>query len=480
MRQTLIAASAACLLIGLSACAGGPTVATEGAAEAATPVTAEVRRDGERWTLEYRLNVDSPVWFFHRSALLRVGRTPWRPAWWKVETPGVVLERQGHYDVLRSADGGPIPRTVRIVMRPQPGDLEADYDPALVFSDGTTALFTNQFDIGPLASVEAAAALPMDLNGVAGTGGPARVRYSDAAGPVLMKGRRHSVVEAEDADTYVVFGEAKIEVGQTVTTVIDPGLPSWLGEELAGFTPQMLDYYTRRVGDSGARPTLLVSWTGPTKGRSSMGGSVLPGMISMVFEGEGVLDRDVRALNRARWFIGHEAAHFWLGSNGMRYARAREAWITEGGADLMAVRALKAIQPDYDARAMLQEEVDDCVRLAKDKPVASAAERGDHRAYYACGAVWAMTFEAVWTRAHNGGDWFDVLADLRKQEGADGILTREEWLAALERAGGDQTLKTHIDAMLDEGVADPAAVVADLFRTTGVAFRVEEGRVILT
>ena len=40
-------------------------------------------------------------------------------------------------------------------------------------------------------------------------------------------------------------------------------------------------------------------------------------------------------VERSRWFIGHEGAHFWLGQT-VRYAFADEAWITEGGADLMA------------------------------------------------------------------------------------------------------------------------------------------------
>ncbi|MDB5420470.1 MAG: hypothetical protein JWR59_417, partial [Brevundimonas sp.] len=280
----------------------------------AAQVRADVVRDGEAWTVTYELNEDAPVWAFQRSALLRVGRNPWRPAWWSVQTPGVVLERQGRYDVLRSLDGGPVPREVRILMHPQAGDLEADYDPALIFSDGAGALYSGQFDVFPLGSVAQAQALPLDLNGVDLPGsGPARVSWSDRAGPVLFKGERVDRPEAVDADTYVLFGDARTRQGAGVTTVIDPALPGWLGEELAGFTPRVMDFYARRMGDAqGEPPTLMVSWTGPTRHLSSMGGSVLPGLISMNFEGEGVMNPDAAALSRARWFIGHESAHFWL------------------------------------------------------------------------------------------------------------------------------------------------------------------------
>lgn len=478
-----LAAVTACVML-VAACASAPA-RTDAATQADVGVSgdrveAAVLRDGDVWTVTYRLNADAPVWVFQRSALSRDVRTPWRLAQWSVQTPGVVLERQGRYDVLRMVDGGPVTREVRILMHPQAGGLEADYDPALIFTDGTVALFSDQFDVFPLAFVTQAQALPLDLNGIdlPGAGG-ARVRWRDRAGPVLFKGERASEPTAVGAETYVLFGDARIRQGSGVTTVIDPGLPQWLGDELGAFTPRVMAFYASRLGgDTGDAPTLMVSWTGPTKQVSSMGGSVLPGLISMNFEGEGVMNPDAAALSRARWFIGHESAHFWLGSKALKYAFARDAWITEGGADLMAVRAIQSIDPTYDARTELQLEVDDCVRLATGKPVATAGERGDNRTFYACGAVWGMAFEAA-RKARTGGDFFDVIADFQRDEGADGVLTREEWLAALTRTARDSSLRLDIERMLDEGVRNPAAVIGRLFDRTGVAYRIESGNIVL-
>jgi len=440
-------------------------------------VEALVQRDGDRWTVDYVLDRDAPAWAFFNSALLRETRRPWRPDWWTVETPGVVIERIGNYDVLRATDGGPVPRQVRIRMHPRPGDLEAAYDPALVFSDGAVALYSEQFDVIPLTSAAAAGDLPRDLNGVEVPGGPAQVTWRDRAGPVLFKGERRAEVTAVEAETYVLFGDAATRQGDGVTTVVDPGLPRWLGDELAGFTPRVMGYYTRRLGAApGDAPTLMVSWTGPTRSLSSMGGSVLPGMISMSFEGEGVLNPDNAALNRAHWFIGHEGAHFWLGQ-AVRYEYARDMWITEGGADLMAVRALKSLNPAYDARAELQTEVDDCVRLTQGRSIVTAADRGEHRAHYACGAVFAMAAEGA-QKARTGGDWFDFLKPLLAQP--DGVLTREEWLSALTGVSRDPSLRLGVEQLLDQGAADPAAVIARLFQRTGVAFRMDGGRVVLT
>lgn len=473
----VLAASAltACLMASAAACAPAPAARSAPAVVQEGRVEATVERDGDRWTVDYVLDRDKPAWAFFNSALLRESRRPWRPDWWSVETPGVTIQRIGDYDVLRSTDGGPVPRRVRIRMQPRSGDLEAAYDPALVFSDGAVALYSEQFDLIPLASAAAAAELPQDLNGVEVPGGPAQVTWRDRDGPILFRGERRAEVTATDAQTYVLFGEAATRRGDGVTTVVDPGLPRWLGEELAGFTPRVMGYYARRLGPApGDAPTLMVSWTGPTESLSSMGGSVLPGLISMSFEGEGVLNPDAGALTRAHWFIGHEGAHFWLGQ-AVRYEYARDMWITEGGADLMAVRALKAIDPTYDDRAELQTEVDDCARLSQGRAIATAAERGEHRAYYACGAVFALAAEGAQKRG--GGDWFDFLRPLLDQP--DGVLTREEWLVALTRASRDPSLRLGVEQLLDQGAANPQAVIARLFDRTGVAFRMEAGRVVL-
>ncbi|KAK0330644.1 hypothetical protein LTR94_032027, partial [Friedmanniomyces endolithicus] len=180
-------------------------------------------------------------------------------------------------------------------------------------------------------------------------------------------------------------------------------------------------------------------------------------------------------LSVSRWFIAHESAHFWLGQ-AVRYEYARDMWITEGGADLMAVRALQSLDPTYDARGELQKEVDDCLSLTQGRGVSTASERGEHRAYYACGAVFALAAEAAQESA-NGGDWFDFLKPLMRQE--DGVLRREAWLAALTRVSRDPSLRGDVERLLDEGASHPDAVVERLFERTGVAFRREGARLVL-
>lgn len=455
----------------LAACASTP------AEPRADGVTARVEQSGGTWTARLDLDRDAPVWAFVRSALLRETRQPWRPARWTVRTPGVTLERIGDYDVLRSLDGGPVPRRIDIVLTHGSGDLEADYQPTLMFSDGTRALFSEQFNLVPLPSLEAARALPRDLNGLDLPGGPTAVTWRDRDGLVMVGGRRQREATTREADTYVLFGAARVVGGEGVAAVVDPNLPVWLGEHLRGFTPRVMAHYRERLGPAGDdTPTLMVAWNGPRAGLTSMGGSVLPGLIVMSFEGEGVLAPSPPVLQRARWFIGHEAAHFWLGSDGLRYAFAREAWITEGGADLMAIRAMGAVEPDFDVAAELQREADECVPLMT-AGVESAPERGEHRAHYACGALFWLALESWSLRAGEG----DMLALVRRFDGqqTDGVLSRADWLAELTRLSGSDAAAIQVARWLDQGASAPASELAAFLRAAGVAARAEGGRLIL-
>jgi hypothetical protein len=472
MRLTLAATAAALALTGI-AFSATPSLAFEDPPAAEVAVT----RDGDRWTVDYVLPADAPVWAFRRSALDRVGRTPWRPTQWSVETPGVVLERHGDLDVLRATDGGPVPRRLRIAMTPRAVDLEADYDPALIFTDGSVALFSGHFDVFPLASVAEAEALPLDLDEVEIDSPEARMTWRDRAGPVLLQGQRRIDPTSQDGGLYVLFGDARLVDSPRLATVIDPQLPAWISAEIGDFAPRVADHYGRRLGPGQtAKPTVMISWNGPTAELRSMGGSVLPGLIVMAFEGEGVVEPSPQVRDSARWFIGHESAHFWLGQT-VRYEAARDAWITEGGADLMAIRALAALDPAYDARAELQREVDGCIALA-DEPVSDANARGEHRAYYACGAVFALAAEAAQTRA-TGGDGFDFLKAVIDANRADGVVTRDEWLAAFDAVAHDPILGADIERLLDQGDPDAAATVADLLQRAGVPVTRREGRILL-
>ncbi|MGZ8310622.1 MAG: M1 family aminopeptidase [Allosphingosinicella sp.] len=434
------------------------------------PLDVAVTKSGEVWTADFTFPRRARAWVFVRSALTRESEQPWRPQSWTIETPDVRLERRGHYDVLARTDGRRLPEHVRVRIVPFPGDLIADYDPALVFTDGSIALFSGQFEAFPLRSAARAERLPIDLSGTRAPPSPTRVAFTDAGGAVLHGGRRQESVSVQDNDgTYVLFGPAEPAVSEAMTTIIDPALPEWIRLGLLRDTPAVLARYEAELGPvPGLKPTLMVSWAGATPRLASMGGSVLPGLITMTYEGTGVLVENEGLRRQGLWFIAHEAAHFWLGQ-AVTYQFSRDSWITEGGADLLAIRAVGAVDPGYDPRAALQSAVDDCASLSTGRGIASAEQRNEHRAYYACGALFGLVAEAASRRP-----FAEFVRDLVAANLADRVVTRSDWLAALDRASGDQSLSADIAGLLDRGADDPKALLASILSRAGIDFTLAE------
>jgi hypothetical protein len=424
-------------------------------------VRADVVRSGEKWTADYRFDRDAPAWVFVRSALGRESGRPWRPESWTVLTPGVRLERRGHFDALVS-QAGAVPRTIRIRFTPSGQDLMADYDPALIFTDGSVALYTRHFDVFPAATAAEVEKLPFNLGG-AKAGTRMDLRFRDRGGKILHAGSRKSEVRIGEEATYLLFGPAEPVVTADMALIVDPALPAWIREALESGVPRLMRHHAEGLGEPrGTKPTVMVSWMGPTPALSSMGGSVLPGLIVMRYEGEGVLAPSRDEGHRGLWFIAHEAAHFWLGQ-AVTYGRSSEAWITEGGAELLAFRAVAALDPSYDWRAEIDLAIRDCAQLSTGRGIASAETRGEHRAYYACGALFALVAESSSRRPFP-----DFVRRLIEENRDDKVVDRREWLAALDDVSGDATLSASIAGMLDNGAEDPKAAIASLLTRAGV------------
>ena len=432
------------------------------------------------WQLDYRFRRGAPAWYFLRS-FPTLGGESWRTASWRVETPGVTLARIGSYDVLR-AERGDL-RRVRIRVTPYDRSLKADYSPFLTFSDGGVAVFDGHYALVPLHEPDAAARLPSDLNGVDVEMLPATLAIRWPGQPLLARGTRtqglaHADLRGEPG--YVYAGPARVRETPAYAGIIDPQLPGWIAEELDGLTPRVFALYAAKLGQGATpRPMAMVAWGGGSEPGISFGGSVLPGTVVMRISGRQTVTPSAAIRTRLRWFFGHESAHFWLGQT-VRYTRRAEAWITEGGADMLAIRALEALVPGYDPRPELQREVDDCVKMAgAGKPLSGAAARGDVRTNYACGATLLIAVEGARRQRDTGNDLFGWVRAFIDAHRAEGHVSQADWLAAFDAAVADPAARASVRRFLDEGVPDPAAFVDALFAACGVAHRREGDRILL-
>ena len=433
------------------------------------PAAATVTRTGNEWRVEYRLNRKSGVWLFPVSQPVSANQEPWRERAWRVVTPGVRIDRRGAYDVLVPTIGAFVPLEVRIVFTPTSATLDREYDPAVAFSNSAIALYSDQFDVIPSEDLNAiglkeAGLSVQDLGGM-----PTAVRFHDVSGPVFAQGRQQSDPVLTGGKTYVVFGTSKIEERGGVAMLADPALPEWLKVDVAGFAPHVVETYASRLGNrSDPRlPLLLMGWRGSTPGKVINDGGVRPGQIVFNFEGEGLLERNDRAARRTRWFIAHEMAHFWLGTSGIAYRKPSEAWITEGGAEMMAFTLLAVTDHDY-ALTELQHAVQDCIKSSI-KPVASAGDRHESRAFYACGATFALAATSAQKRK-GGRDYFDFIRPLMEEHRSDRLLGSADWLTRFAAVSGNAEAVAVVTSMIDTGVSDPASAIATMFQQTGVPY----------
>ena len=427
----------------------------------AEPARVIVSREGNHFVADYVFPSSAPAWAFWRSSVAMVDKQPFRPRSWTVLTPGVKLERRGKHDALVAQAGKAVPRRVRVRVAPFTDHLVADYVPAMQLGGGSIALFDGHFSVFSVDDPAKLDTLPSDFDSaLVGDFGTA-VQFQ---GPNLrLAGDVEGYREGNSSGTYGLFGVPNAIVRNGVATVLDSELPAWIADYLADYTPQVMRVLTAELGPSGMEPTVLAAWESAGRTEASMNGGTLKGLIVMRFEGEDATrpDDDLRRI--ARWFVAHEAAHFWLGQ-AVAYETPRDSWITEGGADLLAIRTLAKLDPSYDAKKRLNRSIADCAKLG-DKPVATAHERGDHDSFYACGAVFALAAERA-----SGGDFYAFVRGLVEANRADRRLTRAEWLGALDQASARPAISAHIAAMLDRGADDPKAALAALLDEAGIAF----------
>jgi hypothetical protein len=364
-----------------------------------------------------------------------------------------------------------VPRQVRIRFTPSTLDLEAAYDPALRFSDGSVALYTDQFKIVPLASAAAAETLPIDAEKAGLVKGVTRAVFRDRTGRVLHAGVRRPEAVLEGNAGYVLFGAAKVVDSPAVATIMDPALPGWLTTELGTGTARLLAHYGERLGPRNLpKPTLMASWAGPTPGRTSMGGSVMPGFVLMAFDGAGLTSPSEKALEYIRWFVAHESAHFWLGE-AVTYDRSRHAWMFEGGAELLAIRAMAELNPGYDPKVRLNDSIKRCAGHIRGHSLNGAEERSAHDAYYACGAVLGLVAEASANRASPGSGFAGFWRRLIEANRADRTVSQDEWLDEVTARSGDPSIARDIRTLAERGAAEPEAAIGSLFERAGIGFQ---------
>lgn len=439
----------------------------------ATGVTVTVTRgQGGEWIADYKFDQPSQVWFFPRSGVDAEGQ-PWRLQVWTVETPRVRLVRAGYYDALASADG-PLTR-VRIRMKLYTGQPEGKYAPVLRFSDGAVAFYTDQFAIVPSRSVASVRALSVDLNGTFVQPAPVTLVVSAPKQRMLLRGKVSTgrvTIPLGPAGTYIYTGgKSPILNTPAFTGVLDPGLPDWVQAELRTFTPRLMQLYREKLGvPVVGKPMALFAFDRNPPGSAQVGGGVIDGMVVMQIARAEPLENSEDVVNGIRAFIGHEAAHFWVGQT-LRIQRPSEGWIMEGAADFLGIRAVEALVPGYDPYWDFHTAMADCLKVVGPmQALSKSEERGAQRAHYSCGSLLLLAADFATRKNNPNADGFTFIRQMMDANRTDSVVNTREWLERFRLATGDTALTAEVRTYITTGVPNPEAFWRRLLKATGAPF----------
>lgn len=429
------------------------------------------------WEADFRFSKASPVWVFRRTADGIDGKN-WRSQSLEIQTPGVHLSRIGNFDTLFRTDGKLI-RNVRIRIKPYSRPLAHDYLPVMSFSDGGLAFYSGHFSVLPERSLQEVASLPVDLirpelSGV--------LTINDPSRHILVDGRvsnKTAKLEIHEDGKYAYTGISRPLQNKFFSHVIDPNLPSWARRDLDAFLPRLLELYSKQLGlPSGNRPMVLVAWGGAENDGYSQSGSVLSGMVVMSLSGKKMVTPNSRVTASLRSFFGHEVSHFWLGQT-IAYQAQDDSWITEGGADYLAITATKLIDADYDQVASWQRQLDDCLEnIGANEPLVGAIGRGDDHARYSCGSLLFLAASSAGRKQDSNADGLTFTRQLIEYTRGSGHVTQAKWLTRFSSVGGNETA-TDVKRYVETGSADPVAFWEHLFAATGVPYRREGNKLAI-
>lgn len=362
------------------------------------------------WTVAYRLA--RPV----RDVVFARNPNDSRVRQWRPE-PGFAVVRQGGEERVRRQDGRAF-RAVRLQVPPAYVELPADYAPFSPFGDGGLLAYSGRFLACAGPCVEGAR-WKVDLSA------PGRTVLVDG---VRTQGRARWRDGGQGRNVYV-GSTAPVETPELVT-VIDRALPPVIRTQLLDDLPRHMRFFAARLGRLEQRPMLFASYdlAHPT-GFGRQGGT-LPGQVFVHFYGAR-WPAEMAKLHFAdelAFHFAHEAAHLFQRNV---YGEKADYWIHEGGADALAILALRASGPEGVANAdiLVAAARRRCQDDLDGQSLRDAAAGGNQYAAYRCGMLVSLALHE-----RLGGDGLFALWRAYAQVGPG---TREaQFLGEVRRLGG--------------------------------------------
>ncbi|MGH7293435.1 MAG: hypothetical protein ACRELB_00810, partial [Polyangiaceae bacterium] len=169
----------------------------------------------------------------------------------------------------------------------------------------------------------------------------------------------------------------------------------------------------------------------------------------------------------------HEAAHFWNADQHARRGEPGDAWLDEGSADALAMRALHAtgVLDDAAYRGALSEAASECAMwLSGGEPLTACARPGHSRALYVCGSTLSLVAEAAVRRRDPGADLFTFWKAVFDE--GQPAYDEATFFRVLDRLGGAPPVSAAVRRLVHERQPDPTQALRDALRLVGLETRV--------
>jgi hypothetical protein len=302
-----------------------------------------------------------------------------------------------------------------------------------------------------------------EIRAIAPAGGVAVFRGDKTSDALLLPASTFD----KESSGWLYFGPDRFIDDPAGLLIVDDGIAPVVRAQLTDMVAKVMELYRDRLGAlPNGRPSIYVTWSDRDRTMRSWQADVVPGPV-MRFGLAGSMWADPTEATK-RFFvetIAHEIAHFW-NANYFRSAQDAAPWVSEGGAELIAVSALSSLGA-MDAAAA-QERIDraigECAGVAASNAWVGMVTRNYGRSPYACGLAMQLAIVAHSRRLDSKMDPLEFW----KQFGTESSPYREASMAVFLARHGDPEGSVLLARMLTDGTMPFMDSLAALYRSGGV------------
>ena len=376
------------------------------------------------WILIYR--TDAPIDMLAFKSSPDKSRTfRWRPL-----DDSFVVTVLDNKEIIRKSDSTKFTQ-VSLYLTPTYIPLPKDYAPFSPFYDGSMLIHSGRFFACPNTCTGYHNSWEITL-------------ISNDTDLIIVDGKsfkgRSSWVDKDEGQKVYVGSALPIE-NENIFAFIDNKLPSVLFKVLQLQIPEMMVYFSEKLGKLKFKPTLFASYSDDNSGSYGNQGGTLPNQVFMHWYGK----KAIADLNefQVSWFFAHEIAHVFQGE-AKNISAIEQQWIHEGGAEYMAYELLSSLGGKYRnyAKEKFSTDTKNCHKNTSEQSFGALIQQKKYDALYECGLVFWKIIATDELALENKVSIFDIWTNFNLQVDDGNSATFDTFINTLKPFVTENTYNT--------------------------------------